>query len=373
MPDTAANTPRVPYVDFPAQYADEKADILACVEATFSKGEFVGGDTIEALEDALAVAVGVKHAVALNSGTDALILTMRAMDIGPGDEVITPPNSFVASAAAIVATGATPVFADVQADQNIDPAAIEAAITENTRAIMPVHLTGRVCNMEAIAAIAEKNGIAVIEDSAQSFGSQYASRQSGSLGVAGCFSAHPLKNLNAAGDAGFVTTDDETLAARLHQLRNHGLVDRDTVVEWGTVSRLDVLQASLLLMRLKKIDAVIGARRKNAALYQELFAGSHVFCPPCGAQEFNTFHTFVVQTDRRDELRAYLSDKNIETAIHYPTPLHLQPAAQGLGYKAGNFPVTEKQAGRILSLPIHQFLSEDDIKLVAETVLTFHL
>ena len=373
MPDTATNARKVAYVDFPAQYAVEKADIMACVEAVFSKGEFVGGGVVADLEAALAGAVGVKHAVALNSGTDALILTMRALDIGPGDEVITPPNSFVASAAAIAATGATPVFADVQADQNIDPAAIEAAITENTRAIMPVHLTGRVCDMDAISAMAETHGIAVIEDAAQSFGSQYRGRQSGSFGVAGCFSAHPLKNLNAVGDAGFVTTDEENLAARLRRLRNHGLVDRDTVAEWGTVSRLDALQAAILLMRLKNVAAVLDARRANAALYREFLAGSDVFCPPCRTHEFNTFHTFVVQVDRRDELQAFLAEKGIETAIHYPTPLHLQPAAKALGYKTGDFPVTEKQADRILSLPVHQFLTEDEIKLVAETILSFHL
>jgi dTDP-4-amino-4,6-dideoxygalactose transaminase len=373
MPDTAANARSVPYVDFPAQYAIEKADIMACVEAVFSKGEFVGSGIIADLEAALADAVGVGHAVALNSGTDALILTMRALDIGSGDEVITPPNSFVASAAAIVATGATPVFADVRADQNIDPTAIEAAITENTRAIMPVHLTGRICDMDAILAIAEKHGIAVIEDAAQSFGSQYRGRSSGSFGVAGCFSAHPLKNLNAAGDAGFVTTNDDKLAARLRLLRNHGLSDRDTVTEWGTVSRLDTLQAAVLLMRLEKVGAVIDARRRNAALYQSLFANSDVFCPLCRAHEFNTFHTFVVQVDRRDELQAFLMEKGIETAVCYPTPLHLQPAAKVLGYKAGDFPVAEEQAGRILSLPVHQFLSEDDTKSVAETILYFHL
>jgi dTDP-4-amino-4,6-dideoxygalactose transaminase len=261
----------------------------------------------------------------------------------------------------------------VQADQNIDPAAIEAAITENTRAVMPVHLTGRVCNMDAISAIAEKHALVVIEDAAQSFGSKYRDKASGSFGRAGCFSAHPLKNLNAAGDAGFVTTDDGDLAERLRLLRNHGLADRDTVSEWGTVSRLDTLQAAILLMRLKKISTVIDTRRRNAALYQGLFAGSEVFCPPCLNHEFNTFHTFVVQVDRRDELQAFLTEKGIETAVHYPTPLHLQPAAKALGYKAGDFPVTEEQAGRILSLPIHQFLAEDDIKSVAETILSFHL
>lgn len=372
MPDAAPNVRKVPYVDFPSQFADEKADILACVEKVFSKGEFVGGGIIDDFEKAIANTVGVENVVAVNSGTDALILTMRAVDIGPGDEVITPPNSFVASAAAIVATGATPVFADVKEDQNIDPTAIEAAVTERTKAIMPVHLTGRVCDMDGIAAIAERHRLTVIEDAAQSFGSKYRGKSSGSIGHAGCFSAHPLKNLNAAGDAGFITTNDRALTERLRRLRNHGITDRDAVQEWGTVSRLDALQAAILLMRLNKVNAVIERRRKNAALYRELLDGSDVFLPPCLDHEFNTFHMFVVQVDRRDELQVFLAEKGIETAVHYPTPLHLQPAAKDLGYEAGDFHVTEEQAGRILSLPIHQFLSDANIDHVAGAIREFY-
>lgn len=372
MPDTTTETRRVRYVDFPAQYAEERDDIVALVDDVFGSGAFVGGDHIAAFEDAVAEACGVAHAVALNSGTDALILTMKAYGIGPGDEVITPPNSFVASTAAILAVGATPVFVDVQPDQNIDAGGIEAAISPETRAIMPVHLTGRVCDMARIMEIAEHNDLKVIEDAAQSFGSRYDGRMSGAIGHAGCFSAHPLKNLNAAGDAGFVTTDDDDIAARLRLLRNHGLKDRETVVEWGTVSRLDNLQAALLNMRLGRTDGIIEKRRANARLYRELLADTAVFIPPCREPEFNTFHTFVVQLDRRDELRAFLAERGIETAVHYPVPIHLQPAAAELGFEEGDFPMTEKQAARIVSLPIHQYLSDDDIGYVAASIKAFY-
>lgn len=372
MPDTTPETRRVRYVDFPAQYAEEKEDILALVDDVFGAGAFVGGEHIGRFEEQIADYVGVKHAIALNSGTDALILVMKGYGIGPGDEVITPPNSFVASTAAIVAVGATPVFVDVQPDQNIDAGGIEAAISPETRAIMPVHLTGRVCEMDRIMEIAEHNDLKVIEDAAQSFGSRYQDKMSGAIGHAGCFSAHPLKNLNAAGDAGFVTTDDDDLAARLRLLRNHGLKDRETVVEWGTVSRLDNLQAGLLAMRLGRTAGVIEKRRANAALYRELLAGTDVFIPPCREPEFNTFHTFVVQVDRRDELCAFLAERGIETAVHYPVPIHLQPAAASLGFEEGDFPVTESQAARIVSLPVHQFLSEDDVRYVASTIEAFY-
>lgn len=372
MPDAPATDHRIRYVDFPAQYAEERDAIIALVDDVFFKGAFVGGEHIECFEQAVAKAVGVSHTIALNSGTDALIFALKGLGIGPGDEVITPPNSFVASTAAIVAVGAIPVFADVKPDQNIDPGAIEAAITPDTKAIMPVHLTGRVCEMDRIMDIADHNDLKVIEDAAQSYGSRYQDRMSGSFGHAGCFSAHPLKNLNAAGDAGFITTDNDELAARVRLLRNHGLKDRETVVEWGSVSRLDNLQAALLTMRLGRVDPLIKHRRANAALYRELLQGLPVFIPPCTQAEFNTFHTFVVQVDRRDELRAYLASHGIETAVHYPVPIHLQPAAAGLGCQMGDFPVTETQAARILSLPIHQHLPEGDIRIIAAAIKAFY-
>jgi dTDP-4-amino-4,6-dideoxygalactose transaminase len=361
---------RVPYVDFPAQFREEREELMPLIEGVFQRGEFILGSGVEALEAELAEYVGVPHAVALNSGTDALILAMRALGIGPGDEVITPPNSFVASTAAILALGATPVFADVLPDQCMDPAAAAAAVTPRTKAIMPVHLTGHVADMPAFQALADRHGLILIEDAAQSVGSSLEGRKTGAFGTAGCFSTHPLKNLNAAGDGGFVTTRDPDLAAKLRRLRNHGMADRNTVPEWGVLSRMDTLQAEILRFRLKRLPGVIERRRAHAARYRELLPPAAAWSPDRPG-EFNSYHLFVVQVDRRDALQAYLKERGISSAVHYPIPIHLQPAARELGYGTGAFPVCERQAERILSLPIHQFLVPDDIAHVASAVQAF--
>lgn len=368
-PDTSVST--VPYVDLAAQYADERDVLLPLIDRVLCSGQWVGGPAVEEFEDAAARYLGARHVVGVASGTDALILGLRALGIGTGDEIITPPNSFVASTAAILLVGAKPVFADVLPDQNIDPAAIEAAITPRTRGIMPVHLTGRMARMDGIMAIAERLGLAVIEDAAQAFGSRLNGRHAGTFGNVGAFSAHPLKNLNAMGDAGFIATDDAGLAARLQLLRNNGLADRNTVAEWGVVSRLDNVQAIILQHRLLQLDHLIAARRRNAALYRDRLDSRCIFAPPCRNEEFNTFHTFVIQVDERDALRTHLADRGVGTAIHYPVPIHLQPAAKDLGYREGDFPITERQAGRILTLPVHQFLARDDIEYVAEAITEF--
>ncbi|MCP5366062.1 MAG: DegT/DnrJ/EryC1/StrS family aminotransferase [Hyphomicrobiales bacterium] len=361
----------IPYVDMAAQFAAERERLMPVVESVLAGGMWVGGAAVEAFEAAVRAYTGAAHCVALNSGTDALALGLKVLGVGPGDEVITPPNSFVASTAAIVQAGAVPVFADVLPDQNLDPERVAAAVTARTRAIMPVHLTGRMADMGAIMDIAARHGLAVIEDAAQSIGSMLHGRQAGTVGHLGCFSAHPLKNLNAAGDAGFVVTDDGDMADRLRRLRNHGMVDRDTVAEWGVVSRMDTLQAAILTARLETLDDVIAARRANAARYRALLDPAAVFMPPDGNGEFNTYHTFVVQVDRRDALRAHLAERGIGSAIHYPVPIHLQPAAAALGHGPGSFPVAEAQAGRILSLPVHQFLAPADIETVAVAVNGF--
>jgi dTDP-4-amino-4,6-dideoxygalactose transaminase len=362
----------VPYVDIAAQFAEERERLLPLVERVLAAGHYVGGAEVEALEAAIARDCGVAHCVGVASGTDALVLSLRALGIGRGAEVITAPNSFIATAAAIVQAGARPVFADVLDDQNLDPDRIEAAITPATAAVMPVHLTGRVAAMDRICAVARRHGLAVVEDAAQSMGSRYGGRSSGTWGDVGCFSAHPLKNLNALGDAGFLVTEDADLARRVRRLRNHGLVDRNKVAEWGVVSRLDTLQAAVLLHRLERLPAIVARRRGNAELYRALLDREHVFWPPCRPEEFNTFHTFVVQVEARDALQARLADQGIGTAIHYPVPIHLQPAAAELGYRRGDFPVAERQAGRILSLPVHQSLHPDDIAHVAATINSFY-
>lgn len=359
------------FMDLAAQAAEEGAALQAAMARGVMEGGWVGGPLVAELEAALAAALDVPHAVAVNSGTDALMLGMLAAGIGPGDEVITPPNSFVASTAAIRHIGAVPVFADVAPDINIDPAAVEAAIGPRTRAIMPVHLGGRVCDMDAICALAKAHGLLVVEDAAQAFGSRFQGRMAGSFGTIGCFSTHPAKNLNGIGDGGFVATSDPAIADRIRRLRSHGTTP-DGVVEFGFVSRLDNVQAAVLLMRLARLPAVEERRRRNAALYQDLLAGSPLAFVPERQSEYTTYSTFRVEAPRREALAAALRQAGIQTAMHYPVPIHLQPAAAGLGYKAGDFPETERQAGLTLSLPVHQCLGEAEIARVAEEIRRFY-
>src|SRR5215471_9830880 len=359
---------RIPYVNLGAQFAEEKAELMPRIEAVLAGGMHVGGPEVEAFEREIAEYVGTRHAVALGSGTDALILGMIAAGIGPGDEVITPPNSFVASTAAIVRTGATPVFADVRGDALIDPDAVAAAVTPRTAAIMPVHLWGGICDMEALWAIAERHDLAIVEDAAQAMGTRYRNRRAGSLGTVGCFSAHPLKIFNALGDAGFITTDSAEMASRVRLLRNHGLVDRDTVCEFGCVSRLDALQAAVLRYRLGRLDEMIERRRSNVAFYRELLKEVPIRLPEEKPYEFHTFVNLVSQCDRRDELQTHLADKGVQTVVHYNTPIHLQPAAESLGCVRGQFPVTEKLCATILALPANQTLSRDDIIYVTDEI-----
>jgi dTDP-4-amino-4,6-dideoxygalactose transaminase len=359
---------RIPYVNLAAQFAEEKAELMPRIEAVLAGGMHVGGPEIEALEREIADYVGARHAVALGSGTDALILGMVAAGIGPGHEVITPPNSFVASTAAIVRTGATPVFADVRRDGLIDPDAVAAAVTPRTAAIMPVHLWGGICDMEALWAIAERHGLAIVEDAAQAMGTRYRNRRAGSLGTVGCFSAHPLKIFNALGDAGYITTDSADIASRVRLLRNHGLVDRDTVGEFGYVSRLDTLQATVLRYRLGRLDEMIERRRSNVALYRELLKGVPIRLPEEKPYEFHTFVNLVSQCDRRDELQKHLADKGVQTVVHYNTPIHLQPAAESLRCREGQFPVTERLCETILALPANQSLRREDVTYVCDEI-----
>jgi dTDP-4-amino-4,6-dideoxygalactose transaminase len=362
---------KIKYVDMTAQYEAEKTELNEVLHEALLRGDYVGGKAVDELEENLAHYIGVKNVVALNSGTDALVLGMKALGIEAGDEVITPPNSFVASTAAIVANGATPIFADVLDDQNIDPAEVEKKITPKTKAIMAVHLTGRVANMNKICEIARKNGLYVIEDSAQAVGSKYDDKMAGTFGHIGCFSTHPLKNLNAIGDGGFLTTDDDFVAQMVRLYRNHGLKDRNTVVTWGGVSRMDTIQAEILNLRLKKLDDIIAKRRENAKIYRAALKDLPIFIPKCKEPEFNSFHTFVVQTEKRDELQDFLKQRGVSTAIHYPIPIHLQPVAKDLGYKLGDFPIAEKQASKILTLPINQHLSQIEIISICELIREF--
>ena len=369
MPDSSS---QIPYVNLGAQWQDDRDELLPIIDTVLGSGQYVGGDEIDKFEKNMAELCQVKYAVALNSGTDALTLSLHLLGVGRGDEVITPPNSFIASTAVIVHLGAKPVFVDVLPDQNIDPGKIEAAITEKTKAIMPVHLTGRICDMDPIMMLAEKYNLAVVEDAAQAIGSKYKGKPSGSIGHVGCFSTHPLKNLNACGDGGFLTTNDEKICAKVKSLRNHGIADRDSVDSFGYVSRMDNLQAAILNYRLGKLDDIIRKRRNNAQIYFDTIKTEFVYMTNEKEYEFNTYHTFVIQVEKRDELKDYLLEQGIETAIHYPTPIHLQPAANELAYKLGDFPVIEKQTEMILTLPVNQSLGQSEIERICVTINEFY-
>jgi dTDP-4-amino-4,6-dideoxygalactose transaminase len=361
---------RVPYVDLAIQHQRIESALLAATTKVLRHAQFVNGPEVADLESEISRRCGVKHSVAVGNGTDAIHLVLRGLGIGPGDEVITAPNSFIASAAAIALAGAKPVFVDVGSDHNIDAASIESAIRPETRAILVVHLRGRPAQMGDIHELAEKRGIRVLEDCAQALGARLENRSVGAFGAAGCFSFHPLKNLGACGDGGIITTDDRRLAEWLTKARAHGLRDRDHCDFFSYNSRLDTLQAALLLAKLEYFDEWTATRRETAAFYRSEI-GHLVDVPSERPGEHAVYHTFVIETDRRDALRQFLSDRGVETRIHYPTPIHLEAAAKPLGYREGDFPVVERQAKRILSLPIFPELSHEQKRTVVSSIRSF--
>ena len=364
---------RIPFVNLQAQYKSERKDLLKIIDKTLSKGSWVGGDEVDKFEENISKSCKTKYCVALNSGTDALTLSLHLLGLRKGDEVITPPNSFVASTATIIHLGGKPVFVDVKDDQNIDEDKIEEKITKRTKIIMPVHLTGRMCNMEKINFIAKKHNLHVVEDSAQSILSKFKDKYSGAWGSVGCFSAHPLKNLNAMGDSGYLTTNNKYLYSKIKNLRSHGMEkNRNNIEDFGHVSRMDNIQAAILNFRFKNLKSVIQKRRNNYMLYKKYLNRKNIFFPNEKKDEFNTYHTFVVQVDVRDKLKDYLFKKGIGTAIHYPIPIHLQKASKVLGYKKKDFPIAEKQASRILTLPINQYLSKSEIIYISNLINNFY-
>ena len=362
----------IPYVNIHKQYIEEKKELNKIFNKVLSSGHYVGGKYIEEFEKNMSKYCNTKYCVSLNSGTDALVLALHILGVRRGDEVITTPNSFIASTAVIVHLGAVPVFVDVLEDQNINPDLIEKKITNKTKVIMPVHLTGRVSRMSKILKIAKKYNLKVVEDAAQSVGSMYKNKKSGSFGDIGCFSAHPLKNLNAIGDAGYLTTNSKSIYNKIKDLRNHGMTNRNIVQNFGYVSRMDNLQAAILNYRLKNLKKIILKRRQNAELYRKLINAKGVILPSETKEEFNTYHTFVIQALNRDKLKKYLKFNGIDTSIHYPIPIHLQPASKKLGYKKGDFKKTESQANRILTLPINQFLKIKEIKFISKKINSFY-
>ena len=363
---------KIPYINLSKQYQIERKKLLSVINKVLKSGQFVGGDEITKFEKNITKLLKVKYCVALNSGTDALTLGLHALGVRKNDEVITTANSFIASTAVIVHLGAKPVFVDVKPDQLIDPHLIEKSITKKTKAIMVVHLTGRVCDMSKINEISQKYNIPIIEDAAQSIGSKYKNKYAGSFGKIGCFSAHPLKNLNAVGDSGYLTTNSSKIAEFLKDVRNHGMTDRNKVKNFGYVSRMDNLQAAILNFRLKYLKKIIKKRRENAKIYFKYLNKKFIFIPKENKKEFNTYHTFVVQVNNRNLLQKYLKKKGIGTAIHYPIPIHMQPAFKKLNYKINKLPKTERQSKKIITLPIHQYLKNSDIKKICNEINNFY-
>jgi dTDP-4-amino-4,6-dideoxygalactose transaminase len=361
-------TMQVPFVDLGAQHAPLNGAIEKAFKDLITRGDFIMGAAVERFETDYASYIGVKHAIGVGTGLAAIELALRAFDVGPGDEVITPANTFIATVLAIVAVGATPVFVDMEAaTYGIDASAINAAVTSRTRAIVPVHLYGQPVDIDAVLAIARRHHLVVIEDAAQAHGARYKGRRAGSFGDAAAFSFYPSKNLGGLGDGGMITTSDDRAAERLRLLRNYGQRVKYYHSIPGTNSRLDTLQAAVLGIKLPHLDGWNAARRRHADAYASRL-GAHVNTPVAAADVEHIYHLYVIQTADRAGLEQRLKAKQIHTGIHYPVPAHLQEACTSLGYKAGQFPVTEAAAPRILSLPMFAELTDEQIDYVCDVV-----
>jgi len=366
-------TLKVPFINLPEQHAALRSELEPLFSDVLTKANFILGEPVSVFEKEFAAFIGAKHAIGVADGLDALRLSLQAFDIGPGDEVIIPANTFIATALAVSQTGATPTLVDCCPETfNLDTSAIGRAITPRTKAIIPVHLTGQATDMDPILEIARSHKLHVIEDAAQAHGTVYKDRPCGSIGDAGCFSFYPGKNLGACGDGGIITTNSDTLATRLRCLRNYGQEVKYVHVEQGSNSRLDTLQASILSVKLKRLPDWNRQRADHARRYRELLTGigDLVFQtnPPWSS---HVYHLFIIQTAQRDALQKYLSEHGVDTIIHYPIPVHLQKAYASLNKPSGSFPAAEKLAGRILSLPMFPELSEEQISHVGNTVKAF--
>jgi dTDP-4-amino-4,6-dideoxygalactose transaminase len=357
---------RVPFVDLNAQRDSIKAEVDAAVLKVFDKGDFILGGAVEKFEADYAAYIGAKHAIGVGTGLDAIEIALRAYGVGPGDEVITAANTFIATVLAITAVGATPVFADMDRERyTIDPAALSAAITPKTRAIVPVHLYGQSVDLDGVLTVARRHDLLVIEDAAQAHGAKYRGTRVGTFGHAAAYSFYPAKNLGAYGDGGMITTNDDQAAAKMRLLGNYGQRVKYYHSITGTNSRLDTAQAAVLGVKLPHLDAWNAARRRHAAAYTARLKNV-VHTPVPAADAEHVFHLYVIETDRRDAMRDALKARGIDTGIHYPVPAHLQECVAYLGCKPGQFPVTEAAAGRILSLPMYAELSDAQIDYVCE-------
>ena len=357
-----------PMIDLKKQYLEIKEEILSMMNDVLESSQYVLGKKGAELEGKVKAYHGVNEAIGVASGTDALHLSVRALGIGPGDEVITTPFTFFATVEAIMYVGARPVFADIEPETlNIDPASIEKLITKRTKAILPVHIFGHPADMERIMAIAKAHGLKVIEDCAQSFGASLHGRKTGSFGDASCFSFYPSKNLGAYGDGGMIILNDHDVAETVKKLRNHGSGGGYRHECLGYNSRLDELQAGILLIKLKRIDEYNAKRRQKAAIYTQLLSDV-VTCPAEKEGAVHIYHQYTIRHARRDYIRQYLKEHELPSVVYYPIPLHLQDAMNYLGHKEGDFPVAEQVSREVLSLPMYPELDEQDVQLVSETI-----
>ena len=376
-PAAAAQTP-IPFLDLQSQYLDIRDSVLADVARLFDSQQFILGEAVRRFEDELAAYCGAKFAVGCASGSDALMLALMALGIGPGDEVLTSPYTFFATAGSIAHLKAVPIFADVDPTTfNLNVDSVQQALERHprVRAIIPVHLFGGCADMDSISHLAAGRGIPIIEDAAQAIGAEYNGRRAGSLGTAACFSFFPSKNLGGFGDGGMITTGDPEFAERLRALRMHGRTG-EYIHEWiGVNSRLDALQAVILSVKLRRLDFWTVRRQENAQLYGRLFRELNipVLTPRAAAfQTRNVFNQFVIRASERDCLRAHLAKLGIATSIYYPLPLHLQPCFANLGYRKGDFPVSEQLASETLALPVYPELSSEQIERVAAGIASFY-
>ena len=361
----------VPYSALATEASLLKTELMRAVENVLDSGRYVLGPEVVAFEREFAEYCQTKFAAGVSTGTSALYLALRGIGLDEGDEVITVPNSFIASASPIALAGAKPVFVDISDDGNLDPQMLEDAISDRTRAIVPVHLTGRPAKMKDILEIARRHDLFVLEDAAQAVGASLDGKRVGSWGHAACFSLHPLKNLHAFGDGGMVATQDPDFVAGLAKSRNHGLVNREQCDFWSFNSRLDEMQAAMLRVQLRYLDAWTETRRNLALRYNDLLR-PYVEVPDEGLGERCVYQTYVIKAEKRDELKQYLNERGVEALIHYATPIHLQPAAKNLGYSASDFPKTMRHVGKILSLPLYPTLTHVQQDRVIELTSSFY-
>jgi dTDP-4-amino-4,6-dideoxygalactose transaminase len=361
----------IPVLDLRRQYKTIEDEIGLAVRDVFERGAFINGPNVAAFEEEVAAYLGAGFAVGLNSGTDALHLALRALDIGPGDEVITTPFTFVATSEAIGMVGATPVFADIDPrTYTLDPRAVEAAVTPRTRAILPVHLYGLPAPMQELMAIARRHGIAVVEDCAQSIGATFEGRATGTFGDVGCFSFFPSKNLGAYGDGGMAVTADPQIARRIRALRAHGATKKYYHEELGVNSRLDELQAAILRIKLRRLPQWNEARRRVAAAYTNAFSNVPGIQVPVEPPDSHAvYHQYTVGIDDRNATQTFLREGGVETMVYYPVPLHLQDVHRAMNLGEGSFPVSENAAQRVLSLPMFPEIEEAEIRTVVETLI----